>query len=105
MAAPRVNDKRIDPETVSRQRFFSTIPPAWACKSPKVADVLPLLYRHELSSLDFAPALERFLGSGAGLSAATITRLTTQSQDEARLFADRRLSDVDYVYLWWTASM
>lgn len=33
-------------------------------------------------------------------SAATITRLTTLWQDEARLFADHSLSDVDYVYLW-----
>ena len=80
--------------------FSSAILPAWARKSPKVAEVLPLLYLHGLSSLDFGPALEQFLGTGAGLSAATITRLTTQWQDEARLFADRSLSDVDYVYLW-----
>jgi len=98
--APRVNDKRTDPETGARQRFSSMILPAWARKSPKVAEVLPLLYLHGLSSLDFGPALEQFLGSGAGLSAATITRLTTQWQDEARLFADRGLSDVDFVYLW-----
>ena len=98
--APRVNDKRVDPETGERQRFSSTILPAWARKSPKVADVLPLLYLHGLSSLDFAPALEQFLGTGAGLSAATITRLTTQWQDEARLFGDRSLADVDFVYLW-----
>jgi len=53
--------------------------------------VLPLLYLHGLSSLHFGPALERFLarkrevppGSGAGLSAATITRLRVQWQDEA----------------------
>lgn len=100
VAAPRVNDKRVDPGTGVRQRFSSAILPAWARKSPKVAEVLPLLYLHGLSSLDFGPALEQFLGSGAGLSAATITRLTTQWQDEARLFADRNLSDVDYVYLW-----
>ena len=81
--APRVNDKRVDPETGERQRFSSTILPAWARKSPKIADVLPLLYLHGLSSLDFAPALEQFLGTGAGLSAATITRLTAQWQDEA----------------------
>jgi hypothetical protein len=53
-----------------------------------------------LSSKDFVPALEGFLGTDAGLSAATITRLTTQWQDEARLFNDRDLSSVDYVYLW-----
>lgn len=52
------------------------------------------------SSGDFAPALEQFLGSGAGLSAASITRLTTQWQDAATAFQERDLSDVDYVYLW-----
>jgi transposase-like protein len=62
--------------------------------------VLPLLYLHGLSSKDFTPALEGFLGTDAGLSAATITRLTTQWQDDAHRFADRDLSSVDYVYLW-----
>jgi transposase-like protein len=62
--------------------------------------VLPLLYLHGLSSSDFGPALEQFLGSGAGLSAATITRLTTQWQDEARAFNQRSLADTDYVYVW-----
>ena len=100
VAAPRVNHKRTDPETGVRQRFSSAILPAWARKSPKVAEVLPLLYLHGLSSVDFGPAWEQFLGSGTGLSAATITRLTTQWQDEARLFADRSLSDLDYVYVW-----
>jgi putative transposase len=88
VTAPRVNDKRVDPETNERQRFSSTILPAWSRKSPKVAEVLPLLYLHGLSSLDFAPALEQFLGSGAGLSAATVTRLTTQWQDEAKTLGE-----------------
>ena len=87
--APRVNDRRVDPETGERQRFSSAILPAWARKSPKMTEVLPLLYLHGLSSGDFAPALEQFLGTGAGLSAASITRLTTQWQDEARTFAAR----------------
>ena len=46
------------------------------------------------------PALEGFLGTDAGLSAATITRLTVQWQDEARAFGERDLSGMDYVYLW-----
>ena len=100
VTAPRVNDKRVDPVTGQRQRFRSAILPAWARKSPKVAEVLPLLYLHGLSSQDFAPAMEQFLGTGAGLSAATITRLTTQWQDEASSFAGRSLADVDFVYLW-----
>jgi putative transposase len=98
--APRVNDKRVDEVTGERQRFSSAILPAWCRKSPKVTEVLPLLYLHGLSSKDFGPALEGFFGTDAGLSAATITRLTVQWQDEARAFAARDLSSVDYVYLW-----
>ena len=98
--APRVNDKRIDEQTGERARFASAILPAWARKSPTVAEVLPLLYLHGLSSGDFGPALEQFLGSGAGLSASTVTRLTAQWQDEAAAFGTRPLKDIDYVYVW-----
>jgi putative transposase len=97
---PRVNDKRVDPVTGERQRFSSAILPAWARKSLKVSEVLPLLYLHGLPTSDFAPALEQFLGSGAGLSAATIGRLTIQWQDDAKTFGARSLAEVDYVYLW-----
>jgi transposase-like protein len=97
---PRVNDRRIDEVTGERQRFSSAILPAWSRKSPRVAEVLPLLYLHGLSSSDFGPALEQFLGSDHGLSAATITRLTTQWQDQARAFNTRSLADSDYVYVW-----
>ena len=58
------------------------------------------MYLHGLSSSDFGPALTQFLGSGAGLSAATITRLTTQWQDEADAFNKRSLAGTDYVYCW-----
>ena len=86
VTAPRVNDKRIDADTGERQRFSSAILPAWSRKSPQMTEVLPLLYLHGLSTSDFGPALEQFLGSGAGLSATTITRLTAQWQDEAKTF-------------------
>ena len=98
--APRVNDKRVDVDTGERCRFSSAILPAWARKSPQVTEVLPLLYLHGLSSGDFGPALEQFLGTGAGLSATSITRLTAQWQDEAKAFGKRDLSGTDYVYLW-----
>ncbi len=98
--APRVNDKRVEEATGERKRFASAILPAWSRKSPRVAEVLPLLYLHGLSSGDFAPALEQFLGSAAGLSPVSITRLTTQWQDEAVAFNKRSLADIDYVYLW-----
>jgi putative transposase len=98
--APRVNDKRIDEETGERKRFSSAILPPWARKSPKISEVLPLLYLHGLSSGDFVPALEQFLGSSAGLSPATVTRLTTQWQADHKAFGERDLSATDYVYVW-----
>jgi transposase-like protein len=97
---PRVNDKRVDPETGERQRFTSAILPPWARKTPKITEVLPLLYLHGLSSGDFVPALGQFLGSAKGLSSSVVTKLTEQWQAEQRTFAARDLSDVDFVYLW-----
>jgi putative transposase len=65
-----------------------------------MAEVLALLYLHGLSSSDFGPALEQFLGSAAGLCAATITRLTTQWQDDDAVVNKRSLKDTDYVDVW-----
>jgi transposase-like protein len=98
--APRVNDKRVDPETGERMRFRSSIIAPWCRKSPKVSEVLPLMYLHGMSTGDFAPALAEFFGSAAGLSPSVITRLTTQWQDEHRAFMARELSDRDFVYVW-----
>jgi transposase-like protein len=100
VTAPRVNDKRVDPATGERMRFSSAILPPWARKTPQVTEVLPLLYLHGLSSGDFVPALGQFLGTGAGLSASVITRLTEAWKAEAAAFATRDLSGADYVYLW-----
>ena len=97
--APRVNDRRVD-EDGNRQRFKSVIVPPYMRRSPKVSEVLPLLYLHGLSSGDFIPALEEFFGSEAGLSAATITRLTERWQSERESFMRRDLSRRDYVYVW-----
>ena len=54
VAAPRVNDKRVD-EAGERRRFASAILPAWCRKSPKINEVLPLLYLHGLSCGDCVP--------------------------------------------------
>ncbi|MBS4728567.1 IS256 family transposase [Mycobacterium sp. SM1] len=100
VVAPRVNDRRVDPQTGERVRFSSAILPPWARKTPQVTEVLPLLCLHGLSSQDFRPARGQFLGSTKGLSAATITTLTQTWQAEQNAFAARDLSNVDYVYLW-----
>ncbi|WP_225097442.1 IS256 family transposase [Streptomyces sp. CoH27] len=100
VSAPHVNDRRVDEVTGERMRFSSKILPPWCRKSPKISEVLPLLYLHGLSSGDFVPALEQFLGSSAGLSPATVTRLTKQWQADHAAFQDRDLSASDYVYVW-----
>jgi len=92
--APRVDDRR------DGEKFTSAILPAYMRKSPKVTEVLPVLYLRGLSTGDFAPALGEFLGTEAGLSASTITRLTEAWQAEHAEWSGRDLSDVDYVY-WW----
>jgi putative transposase len=97
---PRVNDRRIDPVTGQRARFRSVVLPPWCRKSPKVAEVLPLLYLHGLSTGDFVPALEAFFGSSAGLSAAAVGRLLVAWQADHQAFCQRDLTERDYVYIW-----
>jgi len=92
--APRVNDRR------QGICFRSAILPPWARRSPKVTEVLPVLYLRGISSKDFVPALAEFFGSEAGLSASTIQRLTREWSQELKEFEQRDLSQVDYVYLW-----
>lgn len=38
--APRINDRRADPDTGARKRFSSAILAAWARKSPQISEVL-----------------------------------------------------------------
>src|SRR5580765_5102378 len=92
--APRVHDRR------AGRRFTSAILPPWARRSPKVSEVLPVLYLRGLSTKDFEPALAEFFGSDAGLSASTIQRLTREWTAELAGFRQRDLSQVDFVYLW-----
>ncbi len=92
--APRVDDRRED------ERFTSAILPAYMRKSPKVTEVLPILYLRGLSTGDFAPALGEFFGTEAGLSATSVNRLTEAWQHEHAEWTERDLSGVDYVYMW-----
>src|SRR3954449_3591377 len=100
LQAPRVNDKRVD-ENGERQRFSSRILPRYARRSPKVTDVLPVLYLRGLSTGDFRPALEQLLGEdAAGLSSSTITRLCKDWQAEHERFRQRSLRFHRYAYLF-----
>jgi len=98
LRAPRVADRRRD-EQGHRQRFTSHILPPYMRRSPKVAEVLPILYLRGLSTGDFRPALEGLLGEeAAGLSSTTIARLTTGWEKEYSDFHQRDLSGREYVY-------
>jgi hypothetical protein len=98
--APRVNDKR-DEQTGEPKKFSSRILPAWARRSPKVTDVLPILYLRGLSTGDFAPALRDLLGEdAAGLSASSISRLTKEWEADHTAFKARSLRFHRYAYLF-----
>ena len=99
--APRVRDRRVD-EDGNRQRFTSAFLPPYMRRSPKVAEVLPVLYLRGLSTGDFQEALTSLLGeeASAGLSATTITRLLAVWQKDYESFRKRDLQGKRYAYLF-----
>ena len=98
--APRVNDRRVDAQG-QRHRFTSRILPPYMRRSPKVAEVLPVLYLRGLSTGDFREALPILLGEdAAGLSPTNIARLTAVWEQEYQAFRQRALGERDYVYVW-----
>ena len=92
--APRIDDRR------DGERYIPALLPPYMRRSPKVTELLPLLYLRGLSTGDFLPALSAFFGSEAGLSASTVSRLSEAWQAEHERWRRRRLAAVDYVYLW-----
>jgi putative transposase len=98
--APRVNDRRV--VGGERQRFTSEILPPYMRRSPKVAEVLPVLYLRGLSTGDFQAALPQLLGeeASAGLSPSVISRMLSVWETEYRAFRERDFSEQDYVYVW-----
>lgn len=93
--APRVHDRR------AGKKFTSRILPPWMRRSPKVNEVIPLLYLRGLSTGDFREALPVLLGEAAsGLSPANISRQIGVWEAEIAAWRTRDLSEVDYVYVW-----
>jgi len=94
--APRVRDRR------EGERFTSAILPPYMRRSPKVAEVLPILYLRGLSTGDFQQALPSLLGeeASAGLSPTTITRLLGSWQQDYEAFRKRSFEGKRFAYLF-----
>ncbi len=92
--APRVKDRR------PGQRFSSQILPAYMRKSPKVENLLPILYLKGLSTSDFRSALVDLLGEGVtGLSPSSIVVLKKIWEKDFATWKKRRITD-RYVYIF-----
>lgn len=95
LEAPRIRDKR------PGQRFTSSILPPYLRKSPKVENLLPILYLKGLSTGDFQSALEGLLGEDAttGLSPSAIVALKRAWEREHEQWTKRAITE-RFVYLF-----
>jgi len=82
------------------ERFESRILPLFKRRTQAVGDLLPDLYLHGLAERDFDLALRGLLGDGAPLSASTVARLKDKWHAEFALWNERRLDDLEVVYVW-----
>jgi transposase-like protein len=89
---PRVRDLN--------ERFVSRVLPLFKRQTKEVGELLPQLYLHGLALGDFELALRGLLGDGAPLSTASQLRLKTQWQGEYESWKQRRLDDLEVVYIW-----
>jgi transposase-like protein len=100
VAQPRARDRRgvSHPDSVS---FSSKILPPYLRRSKNMDELIPWLYLKGISTGDFQEALGSLLGPEAsGLSATTITRLTSSWVEEHQEWSRRDLSTSEYVYIW-----
>ena len=100
VSQPRARDRRgtSHPDSVT---FSSKILPPYLRRSKNMDELIPWLYLKGISTGDFQEALKSLVGPEAGgLSATTITRLTSTWVEEHREWSRRDLSDREYVYIW-----
>ena len=94
LEAPRVRDRR------EGHSFSSRILPAYMRKSPKVTNLLPILYLKGLSTSDFQSALADLLGEGVtGLSPSSIVALKKCWEKDFEVWKKRKFTD-RYVYFF-----
>ena len=82
------------------ERFESRLLPLFVRRTKQVDDLLPELYLHGLAEGDFDLALRGLLGEEAPVSASTVARLKQKWHGELEAWNQRRLDDLEVVYLW-----
>lgn len=96
---PRAHDKRSAKE--GRETFTSAILPPYLRKTKSVEELIPWLYLKGVSTGDFSEALAALIGvETSGFSASTVARLTESWRAEHDEWANRDLTDKEYVYVW-----
>jgi transposase-like protein len=83
-----------------RDRLVSRVLPWFQRRTRQVGELLPQLSWHGLALGDFELALRGLLGEGAPLSSASLARLKASWQLEYDAWKQRRLDDVEVVYVW-----
>ena len=81
-------------------RFVSRALPLFKRRTREIGELLPQLYLHGLALGDFELALRGLLGEGAPLSATSLARLKASWQLEYEAWKQRRLDDLEVVYVW-----
>jgi putative transposase len=82
------------------ERFVSRALPLFRRRTREVGELLPQLYLHGLALGDFELALRGLLGDAAPLSATSLARLKASWQLEYEAWKQRRLDDLEVVYVW-----
>lgn len=82
------------------ERFVSRVLPLFKRRTREVGELLPTLYLHGLALGDFNLALRGLMGDAAPLSPASLTRLKAHWQLEYEVWKQRRLEDLEVVYVW-----
>ena len=81
-------------------RFVSRVLPLFQRRTREVGELLPQLYLHGLALGDFELALRGLLGAAAPLSITSLVRLKASWQLEYEAWKQRRLDDLEVVYVW-----
>ncbi len=82
------------------ERFVSRVLSLVKRRTKQVGELLPRLYWHGLALGDFELALRGLSGKGAPWSQASLQRLKAQWQQDYETWTQRRLDDLEVVYVW-----